>query len=218
MSRYYWEKPNWKKITVWGLIISLFMQALFLTVGFLWMRREIHPIKDSVKLGTVVYSADSNNSTFDVKMKLTYNDFAYYTAKDVSYKFTFKDESGVVLSEQTLALPEQLTQNVSEFTFTYGTEALPAVTGKVASVECQLANVSYVNRIANAGGPVGMDYVREHWFILIGLLISFILVFLSVYTIEIDGCFGYVLMFAILIPALIILAKASTEIVVALCT
>lgn len=217
MSRYSWEKPNWKKITIWGLIISLFFQILFLTVGFLWMRRENHPIKDTVKLGTVTYSSDSNNSSFDVTLKLSYNDFSYYTAKDVSYKLTFKDKSGAVLSEQTVALPEQLTKLSSEFTFAFGSGDLPAISGNVASVDSSLEGATFVNRIANEGGPTGMEYILEHWLILIGLLASFILVFLSAYTIELDGCFGYVLMFALLIPGLAILAKASTEIIVALC-
>jgi hypothetical protein len=180
------------------------------------MTKSPHKIKLSPKLGTVVYSEETNSSSFSLNLNTSYNDFSYYTATEVAYKFIFKDVDGSVLSEQTIASPEDLTKNAMSFTFAFGTDTSPAITGKVASVGVELVNVNYVNRIAYEGGSVGMKYIFENWYILLLLVASFVLILAVAYLFEMDGCLGYALMMIALFAGMLCLAKASTEIIVAL--
>ena len=218
MSRYSLEKPNWKKVTVWGIIIVLLVQIAVFAVGALWMTKSPHKIKLSTKLGTVVYSEEANSSSFSLNLNTSYNDFSYYTATEVAYKFIFKDVDGSVLSEQTIASPEDLTKNTMSFTFAFGTDTTPAIAGKVASVSVELANVNYVNRIAYEGGSVGMKYILENWYILLLLVASFVLLLAVAYLFETDSWLGFVFMMIVLLAGLVCLIKASTEIIVALYT
>ena len=213
---YYGEKRNWKRMTLVGVLIFILMQTVYAVIGVLWMNRDTHNIKISQKIDTVSYNETTNSSSFDLKLDINYNDFSYYTATDVSFNIVFKDSEGSTLAEKIVACPEALTTQTPNFTFSFGNETEPAITGKVASAEVSVANATFVNRVVYEGGATGWAYIFEHWITILLALASLVLIIIARYSMELDGCIGWGITMAIFLAALICMTKATTEFVVAL--
>ena len=185
MSRYGYKDKSFARATVSAIIFFLVLQAILVVLTVVVARRDSHELDISSNLSTVTYSEENGTSTFNVDLTVSNGNRLVVTATNVSYKLIFKDESGAALYEVTVNSPEDITKKEQQFTYAFGSGEYEAVSGKVSSVETELASADFVNNVVYKGGPIGFDFIVENWWLALGVLATlFLLLFANYFEIE----------------------------------
>ena len=186
---YSWEKRNYKKWALIGLIFGIVLNILMM-VGevFLYKYWGKTVTSQVSEFNGVTYNETTNTSSFNLKVKFTNNSGSIgKTATSTTYVLAFKDKNGTILGEKTLVMEDDIGIKITTIDVSFGDGMqYPAVEGKISTVTATTIDVVYENSAKLTGASNPLEFMIKKWIFPLFILISLALFTLSFVIMEWD--------------------------------
>ena len=151
-----------KSIILYFVLALVIVQTLAVIAPMRALNMDADKLGLSADLSTVSYSEENNRSSFEVDIKIKNSNVLYVVVSDISYKLSFKDKNGELLSEKILDYPQSLTETNNEITLTFEAGELGYINGMVNSVDAEIVSFEVVNKVAAENKAIGFGYALDN--------------------------------------------------------